>query len=315
MLIQGMAETAIDAEGVRDESRTAELNAAMRAAESRRPRNKRLFDDPFAHAFLRRGVFKGWASSNWQARLGLSGVDRLFPGIQAEILLRGNYADEAIAQAKADAFGQIVLLGAGYDSTALRHDLGDVALFEVDAPATQREKRRRMDEAGLAPEGMVTFVPCDFEVDSVAERLGRFGFSNAERSLVIWLGVSYYLSAERFDMALDEIADFSALGSRLVLDYMDQGVIDGTTAFRGARRAADWVAKRGEPYVLGFSPESIAAVVEERGYLIRDRVRVSDLARRYRPPDGVWCRTDDYMGIVAAERGRLPGSTRKRAES
>jgi methyltransferase (TIGR00027 family) len=308
-----MAERSIDSEGTRDESRTAELNAAMRAAESRRPPSKRLFYDPFAHVFLGRGVFKAWASSNWQARLGLAGVDRLFPGIQAEILLRANYADDAITRAKSDAFGQIVLLGAGYDSTALRHDLGDVALFEVDAPATQREKRSRMNQAGLAPRGVVTFVPCDFELDSVAERLSRSGFSNTERSLVIWVGVSYYLSAQRFDLALEEIAAFSAPGSRLVLDYMDQQVIDGTTTFRGARRAANWVAKRGEPYVLGFSPQRIITAVEQRGYLVRDHLRVSDLARRYRPAGGIWCRTDDYMGIVAAERVTLTGSTDEKA--
>lgn len=121
----------------------------------------------------------------------------------------------------------------------------------------------------------------------MAERLNQSGFSCAERSLVIWLDVSYYLSAERLELALDEIASFSAPGSRLVLDYMDQEIIDGTTSFRGARRAADWVAKRG----------------------VNDHVRVTEPARRYRPPASVWCETDDFMGIVSAERTTLGGSS------
>jgi hypothetical protein len=98
-------------------------------------------------------------------------------------------------------------------------------------------------------------------------------------------------------------------GIALVLDYMDQEVIDGTTSFRGARRAADWVAKRGEPYALGFSPEDITRAVEERGYRVNDHVRVTEPARRYRPPASVWCETDDFMGIVSAERTTLGGSS------
>jgi leucine carboxyl methyltransferase len=235
-------------------------------------------------------------------------VDRLFPEIQAEILLPGNYADTAIRQAPAEALGQIVL--SAPVTTRLPYA---TSLARSSSSRSMLRQLSGKDGFGWKPQGLcpVEWSPCscDFEVESVAERLNQSGFSCAERSLVIWLDVSYYLSAERFELALDEIASFSAPGSRLVLDYMDQEVIDGTTSFRGARRAADWVAKRGEPYALGFSPEDITRAVEERGYRVNDHVRVTEPARRYRPPASVWCETDDFMGIVSAERTTLGGSS------
>lgn len=39
-------------------------------------------------------------------------------------------------------------------------------MFEVDHPATQEWKRRRLAEAGIAAPGTVTFTPVDFEAGS-----------------------------------------------------------------------------------------------------------------------------------------------------
>jgi methyltransferase (TIGR00027 family)/deazaflavin-dependent oxidoreductase (nitroreductase family) len=281
-------------------SRTAETNALERAAERLLPPDRRLIDDPYAHLFVRRAPYRALLAVRPLALRGLAWLDGRFPGLHAEIVLRARWVDELVA---GGGFEQLVLMGAGYDATALRHDLpAGVRVFEVDSPQTQAVKRATLDRHRVASKNAVAFCPCDFEVDSLAEVVADAGFERGRSSLVVWLGVSYYLTLDAFRATLRDVAALTAPGSRLLFDYMDPSVIDGTTTKPGARRAAEWVVKRGEPYLLGFTFEQLGDELERAGFRATEHMRPPDLAERYAPPAGVWCSTDDWMGVVLAER-------------
>jgi O-methyltransferase involved in polyketide biosynthesis len=148
----------------------------------------------------------------------------------------------------------------------------------------------------------VTYVTADLEVDSFegALRSGGVGIPT-DRCVVGMLGVSYYLSIESFGETIRSIGEICPPGSTLVLDYMDPAVIDGTTRFRGARRAARSVRRRGEPYTLGLTQKVIESIAADAGFRMTGAVRVTDLVDRYggeRP----YCRADDYMGVVRLTR-------------
>jgi methyltransferase (TIGR00027 family)/deazaflavin-dependent oxidoreductase (nitroreductase family) len=280
-------------------SRTAETNALERAAEGRLPAEQRLIEDPYARYFVQRPLYRALLALGPVVRRGLRNLDRRYPGLHAEIMLRARYVDELVG---AGDFDQLVMLGAGYDSTALRHELTVTRVFEVDSPQTQAAKRAVLERNGLRPRSQVAYCPCDFEVESPAKVLGEAGFDPGLRSLTIWLGVSYYLTLEAFRDTLRDVASFTASGGRLVFDYMDPAVIEGTTPHVGARRAAEWVAKRGEPYLLGFNPVEARAELERAGFALVEQLSLPELARRVSPPGGVWCRTDDWMSVALAER-------------
>jgi hypothetical protein len=76
-------------------------------------------------------------------------------------------------------------------------------------------------------------------------------------------------------------------------------VVDGTTEHVGAKRLARSVARRGEPYTMGIDACRIEAGLSDHGYALRDHARTRELAERY---GGAWCRTDEYLGVVTAER-------------
>jgi methyltransferase (TIGR00027 family) len=281
-------------------SDTAEINAAMRAVERTRPEDRRLFDDPYAHHFVRRPLYRAVTRVAPVGRLASALLDRWMPGLTGEVILRNRYWDDALDEALAGGVTQVVLLGAGYDSTALRRELGDgVTVYEVDSPPTQEAKRAALERSGLAPR--VVFVPCDFEVHAVGERLGAVGFDRSERAVVCWLGVSFYLTAEGLRGALEDLAALSAPGSRLVMDYLDQGVTAGTTPYAGAARAARSVERRGEPYHSGFDEPGFARLLAEAGFDVVDHARVEDLVDRYLG-GGAWCRTDDWLRVATAVR-------------
>jgi O-methyltransferase involved in polyketide biosynthesis len=133
--------------------------------------------------------------------------------------------------------------------------------------------------------------------------LREAGLDPAKPTLTLWLGVSYYLTDEAFRGALADIADYTAEGGLLVLDYGDESVIEDDSPYVGARRAAAWVEKRGEPYLLGFTREELAAVLGQAGFELTENLHMPELAERAGPPGGPWCSLEDWARVALAQRG------------
>ena len=288
--------------GRRVESRssdTAEINAAQRASETRRRPEERIIEDPYARYFVKRPAYRLLAASRPPGWAAMRFLDRLMPGLNAIILLRARYSAEVVAEAVGEGVDQVVLLGAGYDSTAMRIP---VTVYEVDSPPTQRAKLERMEKHGLAAQSRAVYVPCDFERESPGRKLVESGFDSTRRCVVVWFRVSFYLTTDAVAAALRDMAAITTGGSTLLLDYMDPSIADGTTTHAGARRLARSVERRGESYRSGFTDEDIERVLGGPGFQVREQVHMADLGHRYGGPEGVWCRTDDLFRIVRAER-------------
>jgi methyltransferase (TIGR00027 family) len=136
------------------------------------------------------------------------------------ICVRARYAEDVVEQAAGGGLGQYVILGAGLDSFAYRRaDLLDrLRVFEVDHPATQEWKRRRLTAIGVAlPAGLV-FAPVDFERQTLREGLERAGFDFGLPAIFSWIGVTMYLTLDAIHGTLVTVARCAA-GSRLVLTY------------------------------------------------------------------------------------------------
>ena len=282
-------------------SSTAEFNAGMRWAETTRPVQSRVVTDPYSFHFLTSLQGRALFRLPSLARFTLRVIDLRYAGLTAEILLRGRYLDDTVCAATAAGIRQIVLLGAGYDSTAIRHEFGSsTTVYEVDAPATQRTKRTVVDRLDIARSHRTVSVPCNFKAERAADLLRDAGLRTDEPTLVAWLGVSYYLPEASLRATLDQIREICAPGSVLVVDYLDEDVVNGTTPHAGARRLAKYVAAIGEPYVFGMTPASARELLSAHGFDVVDHARVTDLIERYADNDP-WFRSDDYMGVLTAK--------------
>jgi methyltransferase (TIGR00027 family) len=279
-------------------SATAEIVCAQRAAETMRPPRHRLIDDPYARYFLAKGGYRFLTGNRVTAALTRRGFDRFYPGYMAIVLLRNRWYEAALARALADGVGQVVLLGVGYDTTSLRLGCGGATLFEVDAAPTQRAKREVIRRYGL-PDHTVRYVACDFERDTLSERLSEHGFDAHAQSLVAWWGVSFFLSEDAVHQTLADVASLTAPGSRFLFDYLDSGVVDGTTVFRGARRARAAVARRGEAYRFGLQRDEAGQLVTSFGFEAEQNLSVTDLAQLFGPFP---YRTDDFFGVLTGRR-------------
>src|SRR5262249_34075672 len=121
------------------------------------------------------------------------GSHLVLAGARAQVLCRGRYVEDRLAEAIDRGTDRYVILGAGLDTFAHRSPLADrVRVFEVDHPASQDDKRVRAAAAGLI--GSVSYVDVDFEAEDLLARLVAGGFDRWRPAVVSWLGVCMYLT-------------------------------------------------------------------------------------------------------------------------
>jgi methyltransferase (TIGR00027 family) len=123
--------------------------------------------------------------------------------------------DDAV---RAHGAGQVVVLGAGLDSRAWRMpELAAATVLEVDHPASQQDKQRRV--ADLQPTAAaVVPVAVDLEHQRLTPALERAGFDRSRPTTWVWEGVVPYLSAEAVEATAAQVADLAAPGSLLVVN-------------------------------------------------------------------------------------------------
>jgi methyltransferase (TIGR00027 family) len=200
------------------------------------------------------------------------------------IAMRSRFAEDSAAHAIADGVRQILVLGAGLDTFAYRLEpTQDMRVFELDHPATQAEKRRRLTEARIAEPEHVSYVAHDFEQGSMTAALEAAGFDPAKRTFVLWLGVTPYLTEETMFATLGELARLPG-GAEVVFDYTNPpDAINEGNARNFHREMAERVAASGEPFRCFLGSAELHARARELGFAGIEDLDRAALVARYLP--------------------------------
>jgi methyltransferase (TIGR00027 family) len=279
-------------------SRSAEHVALFRALETSR-RGDRLFSDRLAARMLPPRYRALVAASRiapvhrWIVRY----LDTHYAGgPRASAVVRTRLIDDLVAAAVRSGARQLVLLGAGFDNRA--HRIGAPVAFEVDHPATQATKRRRVPAALAA---RVRFVPVDLAADPLGPALLAGGFEPGEPAVVVWEGVTNYLTAGAVDATLRALAALLAPGGRVVFTYVDRAALDGTGGFDGVEEWHDAVRRGGEPWTFGLDPAEVPGYLAERGLRLAEDLSTRDAAARYLEPLGRHEPTAEFYRVAVAD--------------
>lgn len=271
-------------------SRTAEYMALFRALESTTPVEHRLFTDVFAQGFLRPSLrllvhmahFRPWGNLVSQF------LDWRWPGARASGIARTRFIDDACQEALHQGCEQVVILGSGFDARPYRlPEMQAIRVFEVDHPATLAEKQRRLSHILTAMPSHVVFVAVDLTKHQLDEALRTAGFDSELRTLILWEGVTNYLSAEAVDATFRVVRE-AAPGSRILFTYVHRDVLTHPATFAGTRRLMRTLRQVGESWTFGFDSAELPTYLQQRGLgLLTDvgsveyRTRYLGKARRY----------------------------------
>jgi methyltransferase (TIGR00027 family) len=228
-----------------------------------------VFDDPLALKVIRWDAAELLRNNPAHFERG-----RLTKYLRAFLAVRSRIAEDVVAEEISKGARQVVILGAGLDTFSLRNQQPDVRVFEVDHPATQAWKQRRLADTAIPIPPTVTFVPVDFERHNLRESLMKAGLDPQRPAVFSWLGVTPYLEEAAIWQTLADIAFFSTTGGGVIFDY---SIPPSNLSFFQRwvfRRLAKRVAKAGEPFRSYFDPPALVQRLGETGFS-----RVSDLGQ------------------------------------
>jgi methyltransferase (TIGR00027 family) len=186
---------------------------------------------------------------------------------------RTRFIDDQLLRAVERGVRQVVLVGAGYDGRPLRFSDTPVRWVEVDHPATQADKRRRLHRIGAAA-GHITFVSVDLLEDDLDAELANAGHDPAQPSLWVCEGLFPYLPRPAVDALCRTVRSRSGPGSALVCNVLVSDTRRPLT--RVVRVAVDGVlAAVGERRMSEFGPGDTERFLGESGWKVERRESTS----------------------------------------
>jgi methyltransferase (TIGR00027 family) len=257
---------------------TASGIAVARAVESEKPEEVRICYDPYAAMFLNPVFYRFmrfFINSGYTERTG--------PGVQGFLVARCRFMDDMLQDCLVKGIQQLVILGAGYDSRAYRFEqLRDgVQVFEVDHPATQQEKKKKVKAVlGVLPPHLV-YTGIDFNTQTLEQRLPESGYDERLKTLFIWEGVIMYLGKDAVESTLRFIARHSGSYSQVVFDYIYTSLLDGSVKHGEVSRMR-WARRfSGEGLTFSIPEGGVQEFLEKYGFIdIRD-ISSKELHQRF----------------------------------
>ena len=257
-------------------SRTAEGMALLRAIEASKPETVQICYDPIA-----RSLVNGFSFTMSKLVIDSGLYECMAPGAVAFITVRERYIDDFLKARLSEELDQVVILGAGFDTRAYRiAGIEKTRVFEIDQPATQEVKLKRLKKVIDPLPGHVTFLPVDFNTQTLGERLFSSGYNEQGKTLFIWQGVTVYLTPEGVDSTLAFIAHHSGPGSAVIFDYFYNETLRDTSRpeVKLMQRAT---RVTGEGYLFGIDAGQIEPFLTQRGFRDIRNATSEELKRLY----------------------------------
>ena len=248
---------------VKDISGTAFVVAEFRAEENKE--ETPLYNDWVVELFLS-------ADSRYAAGL----VAASFPPAKDLVRIRTKYFDETLDRHILSDVRQVVILGAGLDTRAVRKQSSRVTYFEIDDAATLELKRQRYEQYRVQAD--VAFISGNYVTDGLIELLTRNGFDVDLPTYVIWEGNTMYLPLEKMKQTLTTLRRHVTC-FQISFDYMADSVISRTTGDQGITRLVESFAAMGAPWLTGI--RDIRSLAHELNLDLIDNFETLELHHRY----------------------------------
>jgi methyltransferase (TIGR00027 family) len=188
-------------------------------------------------------------------------IERItIPGILLHYALRKKCIATLARSALANGTTQVVVIGAGFDplSLELQLDFPASGFWEIDHPATQRQKVRALPKIGTE---RLHFVAVDLSATGLDRGLIKSGFDPTQRTFWIAEGLLMYLPPEKVSSLMRTLSSLSAPGSQVAFTFMEKGS-DDRIRFDSQSKLVDWwLNRRGESFVWAITRSDLVELV------------------------------------------------------
>jgi methyltransferase (TIGR00027 family) len=182
----------------------------------------------------------------------------ILPGLALHFALRKLAIESAVRDAIASGAHRVIVLGAGFDSLALRLSREGVSCVEVDHPDTQRLKLAAIGRAGSSH--LPVFIGAD-----LAGGLPPGVLAGPDPVVIIAEGLLMYMPPARVEGLLHELATAPS-GSRLVFTFFEPRPDDSLGFRRSSGVVNKWLRRRGEPFLWGEPAAGVCALLSRSGW-------------------------------------------------
>ncbi len=239
------------------------------------------FEDPFAIEFINPRL-RRFLKNPIIGLLIRSKLYRRFRPVRASVL-RSHYSEDKLEKAIARSMAQYVIMGAGYDSFALRRrDLSDaLRVFELDHPATQKAKRERLSELHIELPKNLEFIPVDFEKETIAEVLNRSSYFRELPAFFSCLGTLHFLTRNAIFKTLRSLTSVAAPGSEIIFDYRIPDALISPKDLKRVNKNRRLAARHGEPVITLFDPSMLVTEMEDLGLELIENLSPNEQKVRY----------------------------------
>jgi methyltransferase (TIGR00027 family) len=251
-----------------------------RVVESAKPEGERICYDPYAIRFIRPEFLEAFKDPA-KAKAAHEQYERLFPGFGNSVRARVRFFDDFVKTALDEGIEQLVTLGAGYDTRAYRIEglKGRAKVFEMDRPETLQTKMGKIKEIfGSLPDHVV-YVPVDFHVERLGQRLMECGYNKSLKTLFVMEGLVMSLPLVAVDDILAFVIENSGKGSAILFDYFTDSVIKGTCD--AGRNMKEFAENAGELLQFGIEKGEVEIFLAQRGFSKIHNVTSDDYKRVY----------------------------------
>lgn len=249
---------------IKDVSGTAFVVAEYRAEENRELTP--IYNDPVV------GLFLSDASRQAAER-----VCSRVPEVKDMVKTRTRYFDDMLDTQIASGIGQILILGAGLDTRAVRKQSANVRYFEIDDPATMELKQRCYADAGI--EAGVTLIPGNYVTDGLIDLLQSNGFDFEVPTYLIWEGNVMYMPLAHDKHTMLQLKQYLKR-FRISFDYLTESVIKKCTGHADVTTLVECFEAMGAPWLSGI--DDIQSLARELGLNVVENFTVGDLYWKYR---------------------------------
>ena len=170
----------------------------------------------------------------------------------------------------------------------------------MDHPSTQTDKLAKVNKIFGGIPAHVTFVPIDFNTQTVEVQLSESDFDSNSLTLFIWQGVTMYLTTKAVDDMLKFVVEHSAPGSAIVFDYIYRKVLEGVEKRSEISSMHRYRFMTGEGLTFGVEEGAIEEFVKERGFRQARDISTDELKQTYFTSKNAERKIARGYGIVVA---------------